>query len=314
MPIAYCLFYSDFMSDGHDLKNLLEYLANAAKEIARGDYQSAGEIFELTKSGKYPAEISELAEAFGMMMVMVEAREERLETLIEDLKERKAMLEETSKALRQANVGVLEVLGSAIAKRDHGTIAHNYRVTFYAYKLGQVIGHPEENLRSLIKGAFLHDVGKIGISDTILLKEGSLTDQEFQIMKGHVRHGSDIIGGYPWLGDCLDVVLHHHEKFDGTGYMSGLKEDEIPINARIFAVADVFDALTNVRPYKRALSYDETIDIMKKGRGSHFDPDIIDGLFMIGEDLYREICRIDDDGLRDMLKSHIEVLFKDERS
>lgn len=299
------------MSGGHDLGNLLEYLANAAKEIARGDYHSAGEIFELTKAGKYPAEISELAEAFGMMMVMVEAREERLETLIEDLTAQKAMLEETSKALRQANVGVLEVLGSAIAKRDHGTIAHNYRVTFYAYKLGQLIGGAEENLRSLIKGAFLHDVGKIGISDTILLKEGSLTDSEFQIMKGHVRHGSDIISGYPWLSDCLDVVLHHHEKFDGTGYMSGLKDDEIPINARIFAVADVFDALTTVRPYKRALSYDETMDIMKKGRGSHFDPDIIDGLCMIGEDLYREICSISDDSLRDILKSHIEILFDD---
>ncbi|MBP1749724.1 MAG: metal dependent phosphohydrolase, partial [Deltaproteobacteria bacterium] len=167
------------MKGGHDLRNLLEYLANAAKEIARGDYHAEGEIFELTKSGKYPAEISELAEAFGMMMVMVEAREERLETLIDDLKQQKAKLEETSKALRQANIGVLEVLGSAIAKRDHGTIAHNYRVTFYALKLGQATGHPEKDLKSLIKGAFLHDVGKIGISDIILLKEGSLTDGEF---------------------------------------------------------------------------------------------------------------------------------------
>ncbi len=120
------------MNGNLDLRQLLEYLAKAAKEIARGDYHSAGEIFELTKSGKYPAEISDLAEAFGMMMVMVEAREERLETLVDDLKHKKAMLEETSKALRQANIGVLEVLGSAIAKRDHGTIAHNYRVTFYA--------------------------------------------------------------------------------------------------------------------------------------------------------------------------------------
>lgn len=299
---------------GRDPRNLLECLANSAKEIAHGDYQSACEIFELTKSGKYPAEISELAEAFGMMMVMVEAREERLETLIENLKQQKAMLEETSKALKQANIGVLEVLGNAIAKRDHGTVAHNYRVTLYAYRLGRTMRHTKEHLRSLIKGAFLHDVGKIGISDTILLKEGSLTDDEFQIMKGHVRHGSDIISGYPWLSDCLDIVLHHHEKFDGTGYMAGLKNNEIPINARIFAVADVFDALTSARPYKRALSYEETMGIMKKGRGSHFDPDIIDTLFTIGEDLYRTIYGIGDDSLRAALKSHIQILFEGERS
>lgn len=300
------------MKDGNDLKGLLEYLAKAAKEIAQGNYEGAGKLFELTKTGKYPADIADLAEAFGMMMVMVEAREERLETLIADLKAQKELLEEASKALKQANIGVLEVLGSAIAKRDHDTIAHNYRVTFYAYKLGQATGHPENYLRSLVKGAFLHDVGKIGISDRILLKEGRLTEREFQIMKGHVRHGSDIIGGYPWLSDCLDVVLHHHEKFDGTGYATGLKEYDIPINARIFAVADVFDALTSVRPYKRALSYDEAMDIMRKGRGTHFDPDMIDGLTMIGQDLYREIYGSDDERLREILNSHIAMLFKDE--
>jgi HD-GYP domain-containing protein (c-di-GMP phosphodiesterase class II) len=291
------------------LARLLEYLAKAAKEVAGGDYRAAGEIFELSKIGIYPAEITDLAEAFGMMLVGVEAREHRLENLVEDLTRKKQMLEETSQALQQANLGVLEVLGSAIAKRDHGTSAHNYRVTYYAYKLGSHTRHPDHRMRSLIKGAFLHDVGKIGISDTILLKEGSLTGHEFEIMKNHVRHGSDIIGAYPWLQDCLDVVLHHHEKFDGSGYMSGLKERDIPINARIFAVADVFDALTSVRPYKRALTYEETIDIMTKGSGSHFDPDIINALHAIGEDVYREIYGADEGILRSLLKTDIEFLF-----
>ena len=313
LPLASCLYYSDFMSDGRDLRQLLEYLSNAAREIARGDYRTAGEIFEFTKSGKYPAEIADLAESFGMMMVMVETREERLETLIEDLKRKKALLEDAYRVLQQANIGVLEVLGNAIAKRDHGTITHNYRVTFYALKLAQTGGHPEDKLKSLIKGAFLHDVGKIGISDLILLKEDRLTDDEFQTMKMHVRHGSDIISGYPWLSDCHDVVLHHHEKFDGTGYIAGLKGEQIPVNARIFAVADVFDALTSTRPYKRALTYDETIDIMKKGRGSHFDPDVIDALLMIGEDLYRDIYHAEEGRLREILKSHIQTLFKDEQ-
>ncbi len=300
------------MDGTQDLGKLLEHLSKAAKELARGDYHKANKIFELTKTGKYPGDIADLAEAFGMMMVMVEAREERLETLIESLRRQKAMLEEASRALQQANIGVLEVLGSAISKRDHGTIAHNYRVTFYALKLGQATGHPEPLLKSLIKGAFLHDVGKIGISDAILLKKSGLTDTEFETMKNHVRHGSDIISGYPWLTDCIDVVLHHHEKFDGTGYIAGLKGFEIPINARIFAVADVFDALTSARPYKPALSYDETMDIMKKGRGSHFDPDIFDGLVALGEELRHEIRHADGDLLRGILRSHIEVLFKNE--
>lgn len=296
----------------NDLGVLLDCLAKTAKEVALGDYRAAGEIFELTKAGKYPAGITDLAEAFGMMLVGVEARERRLEDLIEDLSRKKRMLEEASRALQKANIGVLEVLGSAIAKRDHGTSAHNYRVTFYAFKLGSITGHPEQDMRSLIKGAFLHDVGKIGISDAILLKEGSLTGHEFEIMKKHVRHGSEIIGAYPWLQDCLDVVLHHHEKFDGTGYIEGLKGHDIPKNARIFAVADVFDALTSARPYKRALTYEETIEIMRQASGSHFDPEIIAILCEIGEGLYSEIYQADEETLRNVLKIHLETLFDKE--
>ncbi|MDD3846296.1 MAG: HD-GYP domain-containing protein [Syntrophorhabdaceae bacterium] len=297
-----------------NLHQLLEYLARAAKEVSRGDYRSAGEIFELTKSGKYPPGITELAEAFGMMMVMVEAREENLERLIENLREQKGVLENTSKALHQANIGVLEVLGSAIAKRDHGTSAHNYRVTLYAFHVAAALGHDEKHTRSLIKGSFLHDVGKIGISDAILLKEGHLTGREFEIMKGHVQHGSDIVNSYSWLNDCLDVVLYHHEKFNGTGYMAGLKGDDIPINARIFAVADVFDALTSARPYKGAMSYDEAMDMMRKGRGSHFDPEIVDSLCGLGDALYREIYFGDEDHLRNTLKGRVQDLFREENN
>jgi len=296
----------------NDLQGLLANLAGAAKEISRGDYQSAAEIFELTKSGKYPPGIADLAEAFGMMMVMVEAREERLERLIENLQEQKKALEDTSRALSQANIGVLEVLGSAIAKRDHGTSAHNYRVTLYAFHLATELGHARELMRSLIKGSFLHDVGKIGIGDAILLKDGALTGGEFEVMKRHVQHGSDIIAGYPWLQDCLDVVLYHHEKFDGSGYMSGLRKDDIPVNARLFAVADVFDALTSARPYKAALSYDKAISVMKEGRGSHFDPGILDGLCRIGAALHREVCFADEDHLSRTLKERIEDLFKED--
>jgi HD-GYP domain-containing protein (c-di-GMP phosphodiesterase class II) len=295
-----------------NLNSLLDCLASVAKQVSKGDYRAAGEIFELTKSERYPAGITELAEAFGMMLVMVEAREARLEQLIENLRRKKLMLEEASKSLREANVGVLEVLGSAIAKRDHGTSEHNYRVTLYTLNIAEDIGHPKVQMRSLIKGSFLHDVGKIGISDNILLKEGKLTDDEFSIMKCHVQHGSDIISGYPWLSDCVDVVRHHHEKFDGSGYILGLKGKDIPINARIFTVADVFDALTSARPYKAAFSYDEAIGIMEKDRGSHFDPEILDVLCGMGDAIYQKVYLSDENSMRNSLKVYIDALFGEE--
>jgi HD-GYP domain-containing protein (c-di-GMP phosphodiesterase class II) len=129
-------------------------------------------------------------------------------------------------------------------------------------------------MNSLIKGAFLHDVGKIAISDNILLKPGKLTFDEFEIMKTHVLHGSEIIRSYEWLSDAVDVVLHHHEKFDGCGYPHGLRGDQIPLNARIFALADVFDALTSRRPYKEPVPVGVSLECMAEDAGSHFDPEL----------------------------------------
>lgn len=156
--------------------------------------------------------------------------------------------------LIEANVEMLEVLGSAIAKRDSDTSVHNYRVTLLALAVAEAHGLNRGQLQALVKGSFLHDVGKIAISDTILLKPGRLEPAEFETMKTHVLHGTDIVSRYAWLGDALDIVRHHHERIDGRGYPDGLSGDRIPVSARIFAIADVFDALTSVRPYKKALS------------------------------------------------------------
>ncbi|MDO9508711.1 MAG: HD domain-containing protein [Thermovirgaceae bacterium] len=114
--------------------------------------------------------------------------------------------------LYHANVGMLKVLGGAIAKRDSDTNTHNFRVTIYAVRLGEAVGLKRENIAGLIKGSFLHDVGKIAISDSILLKPGKLTDEEREVMRTHVNHGVDIVGHYGWLDDAADVVRYHHEK------------------------------------------------------------------------------------------------------
>ncbi|MFZ5774608.1 MAG: HD-GYP domain-containing protein [Thermodesulfobacteriota bacterium] len=191
--------------------------------------------------------------------------------------------------LAQANLGMLKVLGSAIAKRDSDTNAHNYRVTIYAIRLAEAIGLADQEMQALIKGAFLHDVGKIAISDTILLKPGKLSDEEFAVMKTHVAHGVDIIRSYPWLADAVPVVRFHHEKYDGKGYQDGLREGQIPRNARIFAIADVFDALTSKRPYKEPFSYERSAAILQESSGNHFDPALVGAFLAIAPEMYAQL-------------------------
>lgn len=213
--------------------------------------------------------------------------------------------------LSKANIWMLKALGGAIAKRDGDTHTHNYRVTIYAIRLAEASGLNTEAIQALVKGAFLHDVGKIGISDTILLKPAGLSFEEFEVMKTHLRHGADIIGKYNWLKDALDVVNYHHEKFDGSGYMSGLKGEGIPVNARIFAIADYFDALNSRRPYKEPYSYEKTMQVLEENKGTHFDPEILDTFSKISRPLYAEINYMEDSVLEETLDRIIAKYFPD---
>ncbi|MGB3225656.1 MAG: HD-GYP domain-containing protein [Desulforhopalus sp.] len=197
-----------------------------------------------------------------------------------------------------ANTDILKSLGSAIAKRDSDTNAHNYRVTYNSVKLAEKLGLHNSLIRSLIKGAFLHDVGKIGISDSILLKPDKLTIEELEIMKTHVLIGADIIRNISWLRDALDVISFHHERYNGTGYLSGLKEKNIPQVARIFAIADVFDALLSHRPYKEPLTFAKTMNILREGSGTHFDPALLKIFEQIAPTLYADVYAEEDEQLQ----------------
>lgn len=192
-----------------------------------------------------------------------------------------------SRKLLKANIEALDLLGGAIAKRDSDTHTHNYRVTLYATALAEVIGLPRQVIQELIKGSFLHDVGKIAISDTILLKPGKLDEHEFAVMKTHVDHGVDIIARSEWLSAADAVVRYHHEKYDGSGYPEGLSGESIPITARIFAIADVFDALTSKRPYKDAMPFERAMAILEEGSGRHFDPRLVQAFGDIARSLYQ---------------------------
>lgn len=192
-------------------------------------------------------------------------------------RERRA-LEETADAHRET----IAVLASSLDLRERETGMHSKRVREYALLLARQLGIKEGNTReSLAMGALLHDVGKIGIPDGVLLKKGGLTEEERDMVRLHPEHGASLLEQIPFLSGAREIVQSHHEKYDGSGYPLGLKGDGIPIGARIFAVVDVFDALTTSRPYKAALSYWSAAEMIGNGRGAHFDPIVVDAFLRI---------------------------------
>ncbi|MCX8086363.1 MAG: HD domain-containing protein [Rhodocyclaceae bacterium] len=214
-----------------------------------------------------------------------------------------------SRELLKGNIELMEVLGSAIAKRDSDTSVHNYRVAIYAVRLAEAAGLAAAPIRDLIAGAFLHDVGKIGIPDAILLKPARLDEDEFAIMRRHVALGVDILKKSAWLERARDVVEFHHEKFDGSGYLKGLKGEAIPLAARIFAIVDVFDALTSQRPYKAPMPLKEAMAIIEGSAGTHFDPVLVERFAAIVEPLYAEVSRASDAEVEALLRALIERYF-----
>jgi putative nucleotidyltransferase with HDIG domain len=147
--------------------------------------------------------------------------------------------------------------------------------------LAEEIGLSGQQLKAIERGALLHDIGKIGISDTVLHKPGKLTDEEWKVMRIHPDIGARIVEGIPFLQEALSIIRYHHERWNGSGYPIGLKKEEIPIQARIFAVADVFDALTSRRSYRTKSSAEEAIQYLKEQSGILFDPLIVEALMRL---------------------------------
>lgn len=178
--------------------------------------------------------------------------------------------------LEESYQATLLALSAALDARDRETEGHSRRVTKWALAIGCNLNLTGEELTSLERGALLHDVGKIGISDNILRKTGPLTDQERMLMNMHPQLGYDMLKGIPFLQTSLPVVLYHQEMWDGSGYPKGLRGEEIPLGARIFAVADAYDAMTSTRPYREKLSHEEALAEIVRCRGTQFDPTVVD--------------------------------------
>ena len=171
----------------------------------------------------------------------------------------------------------------ALSFRDNETKGHSERVVDLTVQLARKMGLAESTIVHIRRGALLHDIGKLGVSDSILLKEGKLTEEEMSRMKMHTMIGRDLLAEIPFLKRAVEIPHYHHERWDGSGYPYGLEGSEIPLAARIFAVVDVYDALSTNRPYRGALSREEVFGYIKQQRGKYFDPAVVDAFLEMME-------------------------------
>jgi putative nucleotidyltransferase with HDIG domain len=169
-------------------------------------------------------------------------------------------------------------LVSRVGAQDPYTQDHSRKVKVYAVSLAEATGLSPDQVDIVSTAALLHDIGKIGIPDEVLLKEGELNDEDWKVIKTHPELGATIIGNVRELAPCVDIVLYHHERWDGGGYPEGLKGEEIPIEARIIAIAECFDYMTSALLYRPAFSLEETIEELREGAGSQFDPKLVEAL------------------------------------
>jgi HD-GYP domain-containing protein (c-di-GMP phosphodiesterase class II) len=238
----------------------LQVLAQSSQAIARGDFSQRVHV-------KTRTEIGELATTFNTMS-------EELEQFVEDLKR----AADENKALF---MGSIQMLAGAVDEKDPYTRGHSDRVTKYSLMVAKEMGANDEFLEIVRISAQLHDVGKIGIEDRILKKPGALTPEEFEVMKTHTTKGANILRPVPQLSEMLPGIELHHEALNGRGYPYGLKGDEIPLLARVIAVADTFDALTTNRPYQKAYDPIEALGIIKNLSGQRLDPKAIAALLAV---------------------------------
>jgi len=184
---------------------------------------------------------------------------------------------------RHNGLSAVYALASTVEARDPCTYGHSRKVNTFAVALAEAVGLTPDQIFRVSTAALLHDVGKIGVPDKVLNKRGKLNAEEWQAIKTHPKLGATIIGNVPDLVTCVNVVLHHHERWDGAGYPEGLKGEEIPIEARILSLADAFEAMTSVRPYRPALCHEKAIEQLRQGAGSQFDPELVEAFIGVIE-------------------------------
>lgn len=209
-----------------------------------------------------------------------------LESLV---KARTDQLQATVRELERSYDMTLEALGDALDLKDAETEGHSRRVTAFTIAIAKNMGLPQEQIPTIARGAFLHDIGKLAIPDAILRKPGKLTPDEMSIMQEHCYKGYQIVKKIPFLADACDIIYSHQERYDGTGYPRGLKGKEIPLGARIFSVADTLDAITVDRVYRPKQTYQAAREEIRRWSGRQFDPDVVNAFLEMPEKLWEDL-------------------------
>jgi len=244
----------------------LERLHDSAERISTGDFDARARI----ESGD---EFEALAVSFNRMADEIERR---------------------FADLRALSVGTFEALGRAIDAKSPWTAGHSQRVTWLGVRIGQQLGLPADEIETLRYGGLLHDIGKLGVPGRILDKAGKLTPAEAKIIRRHPDMGARILEPIAAYAPMIPIVLEHHERYDGSGYPRHLQGDQISLGGRIFAVADVVDAMLSDRPYRPGIALDRVIHYIADNRGKHFDPQIVDAFLQIVGDVRTQYGSSDD--------------------
>ena len=217
----------------------------------------------------------------------------RYENHLEELVEQRTVeLDRALNSLEGAYRSTLKALTAALETRDSETHGHSERVVSYSLRLGREYGLKSEDMKSLEFGSLLHDIGKIGVPDSILRKPAKLTEEEWVLMREHPLHGQQILRGIEFLQGAARVVAQHHEQWDGSGYPVGLRGEEIDVCARIFAVADAFDAITSDRVYRRGKSYEAAAQELDDWAGRQFDPKVVEAFHRVPKEDWEELHRL----------------------
>ena len=189
----------------------------------------------------------------------------------------------TDSLAQRGALSIIYALAATVDAKDHYTYGHSKKVSEYAVALAQALNLPRDRIATIRAAALLHDIGKIGVPDSILNKQGPLTEAEWEPIKEHPQLGVEILRHVIDLINCLPAILHHHEHYNGSGYPFGLQESNIPLEARILAIADAYDAITSLRPYRKRLPTQEALAEIKRCAGSQFDPEFVDAFINIME-------------------------------
>jgi putative nucleotidyltransferase with HDIG domain len=235
------------------------------------------------------AEVERLRAALAAREAQAADKEDQLQRYAADLRE--TFKEERARAqeLRDSYFATVRALTNAVEARDAYTGKHAERVAAYALEIGKAVGERWAGSPEIEFGFLLHDIGKVAVPDSILHKPEPLTAQERELIQQHPVTGWEIVRQVDFLGAASDVVRHHHERWDGDGYPDGLKGDEIPLTARVFAVADTLDALTTTRPYRPASPIGDARALIHEGRGTQFDPTVVDAFEAMPDEVFKRI-------------------------